>query len=591
MPDPTDHDDAAGRESVEENAPLLAAASASTSSADAASDASSHTTIPGDGGENGNAFEDLSKSQSQVTTKRGVGIALSMWVLIFLQAINMSGMPMAQSTIAEDLNAYDNAMWFTTSYIIAMSCFGPIVGRLAGAIFSPRVLIAGASTIFAIGGALTSAAHSFGTLVAGRVVAGMGGAGILTLGIILVIQLVSDKRRGLFIGFVNLCFTVGLSLGAVVFGAVVPEFGWRVLFLAQAPLSLLGGLGVFFSLPAHLKAHVAGPEDTRPIMTKLANIDYMGALTMIASIVLFLAGLSGKIQPILLILSVVVLMIFLYIEYKVASEPIIPLKVLSSRGQLLTCLAQLGFMAARWTVLFYTPIFALAVRGLSPAVSGAILIPTNAGFGSGGLLVGFFHIRRKGSFWLPCVVSIACFSLSLFFIGQVSTPAVSPALYIFLVFLNGLCTGAAMNYTLHHLLHLVPPETHFVATSLLGTFRGFAGSFGVAIGGGIFGRTLRGVLEDGFNKLDDGKDRSGMISKLIGSPAAVYHDGLSATEQDIAIQGYVAALKTVFTGAVVLAIVVIAIQAGAGWKGAIPDDQENEDEIEEAMENRGVDGD
>ncbi len=61
-------------------------------------------------------------------------------------------------------------------------------------------------------------------------------------------------------------------------------------------------------------------------------------------------------------------------------------------------------VAARWTVLFYTPMTALAVFGFNPAASGSILIPTNLGFGLGGLLVGvsyllysflssFFHCR------------------------------------------------------------------------------------------------------------------------------------------------------------------------------------------------------
>lgn len=188
---------------------------------------------------------------------------------------------MAQSTIAADLDAYENAMWFTTSYIIAMSCFGPIFGRLAGAVFAPRALIAVASTFFAVGGAITAGAQSFAGLIAGRAVSGMGGAGILTLAIILVIQLSSEKRRGLLVGFVNVGFTIGLSLGAVVFGAAVPVMGWRILFLVQAPVSLLGGLGVFFSLPKNMKAHAAGPEDTRPMKVKLANIDYLGAATMV----------------------------------------------------------------------------------------------------------------------------------------------------------------------------------------------------------------------------------------------------------------------------------------------------------------------
>ena len=276
---------------------------------------------------------------------------------------------------------------------------------------------------------------------------------------------------------------------------------------------------------------------------------------------------------------------FLGNEYFVASDPLIPLKVLSSRGVLLSCVAQLGLMAARWTVLFYAPIFVLAVRGLSPAIAGSVLIPTNAGFGSGGLIVGWLHVRRAGSFWLPCIVSICLFGVALFglsFTSNASTPA---WLYVVTVFLNGFCTGAALNYTLAHLLHLSTPETHFIATSLLATFRGFAGSFGTAIGGGIFIRTLRDSLIKGFEALDGRDDlspgRSILISRLIGSPALVFNGDLNTAEKVVAIQGYEAALKVLYQTAVGLVVVVIFIQAGTGRSA--PTAEEDEDEFREEI--------
>lgn len=73
--------------------------------------------------------------------------------------------------------------------------------------------------------------------------------------------------------------------------------------------------------------------------------------------------------------------------------------VLRSRGTLLTCIATVGLMMSRWAVLFYLPVYAIAVRELSPTVAGTILIPTNAGFATGGVLVGWLHIKREGSFF------------------------------------------------------------------------------------------------------------------------------------------------------------------------------------------------
>jgi hypothetical protein len=118
-------------------------------------------------------------------------------------------------------------------------------------------------------------------------------------------------------------------------------------------------------------------------------------------VVLFLFGLSSpKIEYVPIIVSIFLLVGFIMIEFYVAKNPVIPVTVLKNPGVLLSCVAQLGQMASRWTVLMYAPVYALSVRGWSPAEAGSILIPTNLGFALGGLIVGGFHVRRGGSFWL-----------------------------------------------------------------------------------------------------------------------------------------------------------------------------------------------
>lgn len=101
-----------------------------------------------------------------------------------------------------------------------------------------------------------------------------------------------------------------------------------------------------------------------------------------------------------MVLSAIVLISFVINETYVAKDPIIPITLLKSRGLLLTCLGTVGYMMARWSVLFYSPTYALAVRDWAPAAAGSILIATNGGFGIGGIVVGWLHIRRHGSFYM-----------------------------------------------------------------------------------------------------------------------------------------------------------------------------------------------
>lgn len=273
--------------------------------------------------------------------------------------------------------------------------------------------------------------------------------------------------------------------------------------------------------------------------------------------------------------------------------------MLSSRGVLLSCLAQLGLMTARWTLLFYTPIFMLAVRGAPPARAGTVLIPTNAGFGIGGVLVGALHIRRGGSFWRPSVAVVGIFAVSLFLMGLVAVSDASMPLFVSVVFLNGLATGAVLNYSLAHLLYLSHRDTEYVSTSLLGMFRGFGGSFGTSIGGGIFVRFLKQALTAGFAGLEGREGEQGLtpeharlVTRLLGAPGLVFSGELSAEEQQVAVNGYSGAIGGVWHAAALLALVVVAVQAAAGWTAPEERDGKYDPEEEQAhaalLENEGV---
>lgn len=132
---------------------------------------------------------------------------------------------MIQGKLAEDLDAYEAAMWFTSAYLIPMSSLAPVTGRLA-TIFPARNLVLPVAAFIATGSLVCSRATTFGAFIAGRVIAGVGGAGVLTLAVIVVLELTSKKTRGVYVGMVNACFTFGVSFGAVVFGALLPIIGW-----------------------------------------------------------------------------------------------------------------------------------------------------------------------------------------------------------------------------------------------------------------------------------------------------------------------------------------------------------------------------
>lgn len=453
-----------------------------------------------------------------------------------------------------------------------------------------------ATIILAFGVLIASWAETFAVFIAGRIVTGIGAAGILTVSMIIVLELAGPKQRGIMMGLLNSGFTVGVALGATFAGALLPKVGWRALFWMQAPISVVAGTILLFAIP-HDFTTGKKQDPSHSILTRLATLDYLGAVTLVcfpvlvhkrphlpdtdtirqtASIVLALFSLSSPqgipIYP--LVLSVFVLITFIGTEAYVARDPIVPVSLLKSRGLLFTCLGTVGYMMARWSVLFFSPTYALAVRNWPPAAAGSILIATNGGFGIGGIVVGWLHIRRHGSFYIPSIITYALFPVTLLGLALTATAASSATLYIFLLFVNGFVTGAAINYTLAHVLHLTPKETHYIATSLLATFRGFAGSFGSAVGGGLFTRLLRSSLVAGFKEAGvEGKKE--LVRRLLGSPALVGQ--LSGVDRVIAVRGYEDALKGLWMAGAGLAVIMVFIQASTGWVG-VEERLDDEDE-------------
>ncbi|EAW21110.1 putative MFS multidrug transporter [Aspergillus fischeri NRRL 181] len=524
---------------------------------------------------------DHDETQISPSLLRGTVITITVGLLLFIQTTNISMLTTAQSDIAEDFDAFSETTWFSSAYLIAMSSVSPLAGRLCQ-IFTARNYTLFSVGILSVGLFVTAASQSLPVFLFGRALSGCGSAGVMVTSFIFILDLTSKKRRGLFIGLLNVGVTTGISCGALLAGLLTPVFGWRLIFWVQAPASLILGLTLFVAVPS-AKSTSMSLQGSSP-WQRLAKVDYAGALTLTSSVFLLLFSLASPdstvtITP--LILSFVSFAVFLLFESKFTPEPIIPLEVLKARSVLATCLAALISMMARWSVLFFTPVYAMAVRQWSPASAGLILVPTNAGFGLGGLLIGWIHIRKMSSYYISTLVVFLLFALTNFILALLSTPSSPTIAYVVSTFFNGFFIGASMNYALSHMLHRTNPNVHYIVTSLLGMFRGSAGSFGSAIGGGFFQRELKKALEKGFGKHGlSGKDD--LVRKLLGSPALVRN--LSGLEKEVAIQSYEQAVKILILGGCVLALVAAMLQACTGWRAPHEVEKDVHDDVEDRLD-------
>lgn len=158
-------------------------------------------------------------------------------------------------------------------------------------IFTPNIYITASCVIFTVGTVISALATSLSVFLLGRASTGVGGAGIFSVALVLVLEHVSEKRRGLFLGLINTGFTVGVALGAVIAGVLAPRAGWRAVFWIQVPVALVFGATIYFILPQlnENDANLSGDHHHhhhQSLFEQLKQVDYLGILTLVSVLIL-----------------------------------------------------------------------------------------------------------------------------------------------------------------------------------------------------------------------------------------------------------------------------------------------------------------
>lgn len=124
----------------------------------------------------------------------------------------------------------------------------PVAPRLLGDL-DRRLVLASAMVVLAVGNGLTTVAGGFGTLMASRVVLGVGMGVVWGLASAVAIRLVAPRNTALAVSFavsgVAAASVLGVPLGTFVGNA----FGWRAAFGALAALALLLAAALLLALP------------------------------------------------------------------------------------------------------------------------------------------------------------------------------------------------------------------------------------------------------------------------------------------------------------------------------------------------------
>ena len=185
----------------------------------------------------------------------------------------------ALHSLAADLHtSVDTIQWVSTGYLLALGVTVPIVGWLQRRIGGKRLWMA-ALVVFLIGSILCSLAWNAPSLIAFRVVQGIGGGAMMPLLTTLLMQAAGGQGLGRLMSVVSLPTALGPILGPVIGGLILGAGDWRWLFWVNVPFAVVGLVLAWFLIPKD------GP-------TVRARLDAVGLVLLSPAIVGLLYGLS-----------------------------------------------------------------------------------------------------------------------------------------------------------------------------------------------------------------------------------------------------------------------------------------------------------
>tara|TARA_R110002095_G_scaffold36908_2_gene34426 strand:+ start:3844 stop:5397 length:1554 start_codon:yes stop_codon:yes gene_type:complete len=212
--------------------------------------------------------------------RRAYFVLFAMMILILLINVDYTAVNIALLPISKDSGADLNTLqWLLSGYVLAWATLVIPAGQMADIYGKRRLLLWGVS-LFALASILCGLVTSAPLLIFARVLQGFGGALFVPPLYALVFECFPPKKRGFAIGMLGVGAAIGLAIGPSFGGYILANFGWRWIFLINAPLCLLTISMIMLSVAKEPKRLSHG------------KVDAQGALLLGASLMGFMYALN-----------------------------------------------------------------------------------------------------------------------------------------------------------------------------------------------------------------------------------------------------------------------------------------------------------
>ncbi|WP_308284142.1 MDR family MFS transporter [Streptomyces buecherae] len=299
----------------------------------------------------------------------------------FMATVDATIVSVGIDTLTDEFDAsVTEIQWVSTAYLLAVVAAVPASGWLADRFGGRRTWLA-AVGVFLLGSALCALAWSATSLIAFRVVQGLGGGLLPATGQALLARVAGPRRTGRVISVVAVVPLLSPVLGPLVGGGILAAASWPWLFLVNLPI----GAVAMVLARRHVPVIPPGP--------RRAPFDLRGAALLSPGLAVLVFGLTetahGRALPATIGVLAGLLMLGGFVTHGLLTRgtPLVDPRLFTRPPFGAAALALLVLGASVFGTMFLLPLYLQTGRGLSAWEAGLLLAPQGLGAAAGSVLV------------------------------------------------------------------------------------------------------------------------------------------------------------------------------------------------------------
>ncbi len=364
--------------------------------------------------------------------------------------------------------------WVTTAYLLAMTAVLPLAGWAVPRYGARRLWLLSLAGFLA-GSVLCSIAWSAGTLIAFRVIQGLGGGLMLPLVRIILAEQAGPERMGRLMSIVILPTQLAPVIGPALGGLIITALNWRWAFLINVPITL-AALAFSARLVEGEPAGHRSPLDLRGLMLLSP-----GLAVLIYGLTEY--GTSGSLTDpatsIGLLTGVALLAAYAVHALRTKLTPLLDLRLFRDRSFSACGALVFIFGGSLFGAMLLLPLYYQQTRGSSALQAGLLLAPQGLGAMIGTLFVGRL-LDRTGATRTIMLIGLAITALGTlpFALADARTPI--PLLAITLG-LRGIGLSMSLLPSITATYATLPRSEYAAATTGTRILQQVGGSLGTAV--------------------------------------------------------------------------------------------------------------